>query len=193
MDVADFVAASWEFFRERGCVMPAGEPIATAASLWCEGARGLIAGRPIAWTHRCAKGEILTVRAPSWQQRRAVIDSGWLVPLGDDCYKVGATYEWDDLSPSITAAARVELEQLARRLGGDGFEVVDHQAGVRPIVRRSQPVVGPVDETGTILVCNGMGSKGTLTAPWAARALVDWWCRGVPIEPELAARDYLQL
>lgn len=192
VDVAEFVAASWDFFLARGCVQPAGErEVESAVAVWCEGARGLMAGRPLAWSHRCAKGEILTVRAHGWQQQRAVIDSGWLVPLGNGLYKVGATYEWQDLDNEATAAARLELENLARLLGDGDFEVVAHQAGIRPIVRRSQPVVGPIDDSGTVLVCNGMGSKGTLTAPWASRALVDWWCRDVPIEPSLAAMDYL--
>ncbi|MDB4611301.1 hypothetical protein OAH01_02500, partial [Akkermansiaceae bacterium] len=51
------------------------------------------------------------------------------------------------------------------------FEVVDHVAGVRPIIHRSEPVVRFQEGKGWML--NGLGSKGVIYAPSSARDLVE--------------------
>jgi glycine/D-amino acid oxidase-like deaminating enzyme len=148
----------------------------------CEGAAGLIAGRP--GPHRCAKGEILTVRAPAWRADRIVVGGGgWLVPTDDGVFRAGSTYEWDRLDDVPTPAGRARVEEILRQLGGEDFEVVDHEAGVRPILRKSQPVIGPLADDRWIF--NGLGSKGSLYAPGVAGRLVDWWLDGIPLDPGL--------
>lgn len=169
----------WYFEGKRGLRQDA------AATVLCEGAAGLIAGR--LGRHRCAKGEILTLRAPGWRSDRILIGGGgWLVPLGDRIFKAGSTYVWDRLDDEPTAAGRARVEEIVRLLGGQDFEVTAHEAGVRPIVRKSQPVIGPLDD-GRI-VFNGLGSKGALYAPGVARRLADWWCAGGKLDPELDVR-----
>lgn len=151
----------------------------------CEGAAGLIDGR--LGPHRCAKGEILTLHAPGWREDRILVGGGaWLVPLGGGLFKAGSTYEWDRLDGGPTAEGRARVEEIVRRLAGDAFEVVGHDAGVRPIVRQSRPLVGPLDD-GRI-VFNGLGSKGSLYAPGTAARLADWLLDGVALDPELDLR-----
>ena len=65
-----------------------------------------------------------------------------------------------------------------------------HEAGVRPIVRRSMPLIGELED-GTV-VFNGLGSKGSLYAPGVARRLVDWLIDGRAIEEELDAAEWLR-
>lgn len=191
-DVRGFLDASRAFFTACGRVsvgdvspgdVPAGE-----LRVWCEGAAGLIAGRP--GNHRCAKGEILTLLAPSWAQDRIRVGAGgWLVPVGDGCFKVGSTYEWEQLDERPTPEGRERVERIARRLGGDDFEVVAHEAGVRPILRRSQPLIGPFGERSFLF--NGLGSKGSLYAPGMAERLARWLVDDVEPEPELDLRRFL--
>lgn len=154
----------------------------TCREILCEGSAGLIAGRLD--HHRCAKGEILTLRAPSWLGDRIVIGGGgWLVPLGGGLFKAGSTYVWDQLDGEPTREGREKVEEIARVLGGDDFEVIGHDAGVRPIVRRSQPVIGELPDGRVIF--NGLGSKGSLYAPGVADRLVKWLTDGAGIDPEL--------
>lgn len=151
----------------------------------CEGATGLVDGR--LGPHRCAKGEILTLRAPGWRADRILVGSGgWLVPLGGDLFKAGSTYVWDRLDGEATAEGRARVEEIVRQLAGDGFEVVGHEAGVRPIVRQSRPLIGPLDD-GRI-VFNGLGSKGSLYAPWTAARLAAWLIEGAALDPDLDLR-----
>jgi glycine/D-amino acid oxidase-like deaminating enzyme len=139
--------------------------------------------------HRCAKGEILTVQA-DWPETHIRIGAGgWLVPIGGGCFRVGSTYDWDNLDEQATAAGLERITAIAAKLGGADFEVIAHVAGIRPILRRSQPLVGK-DESGD-WVFNGLGSKGTLYAPGMAAMLADWILDGVRPAPEFVFPDAL--
>ncbi|TAE73406.1 MAG: FAD-dependent oxidoreductase [Verrucomicrobia bacterium] len=174
----EFCEATREFFAAEQ-VAPGGS---MEREILCEGAAGLIAGRP--GPHRCAKGEILTLRAPNWRSDRIVVGAGgWLVPMGGGTFRAGSTYVWDRLDDLPTAEGRERVEEMVRRLGGVDFEVIGHEAGVRPILRKSQPVVGALSD-GRVLF-NGLGSKGSLYAPGVAARLVDWLTDGVPLDPGL--------
>lgn len=152
----------------------------------CEGSAGLIAGR--LGKHRCAKGEILTVRASAWQNDHIVIGGGgWLVPLGDGWFKAGSTYEWDHLDGSPTPQGRARVEEILRLLGGADFEVIAHEAGVRPIVRKSQPVIGELLDGRVVF--NGLGSKGSLYAPGVSAQLNAWLSDGTAIDPGLDLKE----
>jgi flavin-dependent dehydrogenase len=92
--------------------------------------------------HRCAKGEILTLKA-DWPQTHIRIGAGgWLVPIGDGCFRVGSTYEWNQLDEKPTNSGLERITSIATKLGGSDFEVIAHVAGIRPILRRSEPLIG---------------------------------------------------
>ncbi|GAA5482929.1 NAD(P)/FAD-dependent oxidoreductase [Haloferula sargassicola] len=153
----------------------------------CGGMFDLVAGK--LGEHRCAKGEILTVRIPGWDESRILIGGGgWLVPVGDGFFKAGATYEWDHLDGEPTGAGRTRVEEILRTLGVGDFHVVNHEAGVRPIVRRSMPLIGQWQ--GEVFF-NGLGSKGSLYAPGVARRLAEWLVDGTTIDPELDLRAWM--
>jgi glycine/D-amino acid oxidase-like deaminating enzyme len=181
VDTRAFLETSRDFFRESGIYQHAEiTPGEGTQRIWCDGAAGLILGRH--GPHRCAKGEILTLRADGWEDSHIRIGAGgWLVPLGNGLLKAGSTYEWDQLDESPTPAGREKVLSIARRLGGAGDpEVIAHEAGIRPILRRSEPLIGPLGDGDWMF--NGLGSKGSLLAPGIARRLADWIQDG--IEPE---------
>ncbi len=179
LDTRAFMDGSREFFEKAG-VYQKGDFSGEVSSrvIRCDGAAGLMTGRY--GPHRCAKGEILTVRAAGWDESRIRIGAGgWLVPQGGGLFKVGSTYEWDELDELPTEKGRARVEEIASRLGGGSFEIVAHEAGVRPILRRSQPLVGPVKEGGWMF--NALGSKGSLYA---------WLTEGREPEPEVDFRHF---
>ncbi|MEM9235484.1 MAG: FAD-dependent oxidoreductase [Verrucomicrobiota bacterium] len=181
LDVKGFCDATAERFRGQD---PDGE---VGESVNCGGATDLIAGK--LGEHRCAKGEILTIRWSGKGDRIVVGGGGWLVPLGGGLFKAGSTYEWDQLDGGPTLAGRIRVEEMLERLGVQDFEVVAHEAGVRPIVRRSKPLIGrtPAGE----VVFNGLGSKGSLYAPGAARRLAEWLTEGKEIDETLDVGKWL--
>lgn len=184
LDTRAFLDGSREFFGAR---FRTGDDSSIEA-IRCDGADGLITGRY--GPHRCAKGEILTVRATDWDEQRIRIGAGgWLVPQGGGLFRIGSTYEWNELDDLPTAAGRLRVEEIASRLGGEVFEVVGHVAGVRPILRRSQPLIGPLADGGWMF--NALGSKGSLYAPGMARRLADWLIAGTEPEPDVDIRKFL--
>lgn len=131
--------------------------------VWCCGAAGLLRGDFKGVTHRCAKGEILTVKVPGWKEERILNRNGWVIPLGNDDYRVGASYEWDDLESGPSEAGRLRVEEILRTFTDREFEVIDHVAGIRPIINRSKPVMHYEEGRGWMV--NGLGSKGVIYAP----------------------------
>ncbi len=180
LDVRAFCEATQEKFADSG-------EWQAQARVYCDGAFGLMLGRM--GEHRSAKGEILTVSIPSWDESRIQVGAGgWLVPLGGGLFKAGATYEWDQLDGTPTESGRERVEGIMRGLGIQNFKVVAHEAGIRPIVRRSMPLIGQV---GDEIVFNGLGSKGSLYAPGVARRLAEWLVDGTAIETELDVAAWL--
>jgi glycine/D-amino acid oxidase-like deaminating enzyme len=182
LDTKKFLNLSGDRFRDLGLFGDTGSP-----RIRCEGAAGLLAGSM--GPHRCAKGEILTVRA-DWPETHIRIGAGgWLVPIGGGCFRVGSTYDWDNLDEKPTSAGLARITDIAAKLGGPGFGGIAHVAGIRPVLRRSQPLVGRDDAGDWFL--NGLGSKGTLYAPGMAGMLVDWLLDGVRPAPEFVFPEAL--
>jgi glycine/D-amino acid oxidase-like deaminating enzyme len=119
-----------------------------------------------------AKGEILTLRIPGLEERRVVNRGIWLAPAGGNLFHAGATYEWDDLTPTPTAAGRAKLEARLRTLLKLPFEVTGHRAGVRPISTDRNPILGFHPAEPRVGCFTGFGSKGVLLAPFFAGQLV---------------------
>lgn len=156
------------FLREGG---DWGNEVRGEEAIWCTGARGLMSDEFSGVEHRSAKGEILTVRIPGWGEGRILNRSGWLIPIGGECYRVGATYDWDGLESGPTAKGREQVEVILRSFTQRRYEVIDHVAGVRPIIQRSEPVV--CYEKGKGWMVNGLGSKGVVYAPRLARRFAE--------------------
>ena len=190
LDTKSFMEGSREFFETAGCYEKADfTSLTNDGVVWCDGATGLLSGG--LGPHRCAKGEILTVRASGWDESRIRIGAGgWLVPIGAGLFKVGSTYEWVELNDEPTGKGRERVEEIASKLGDSNFEVVAHEAGIRPIIRRSQPLIGP--RVGGGWVFNGLGSKGSLYAPAMGDRLARWLIDGVEPEPDIDVREYFK-
>jgi len=152
----------------------------------CQGYAGLAAGRFSQLKHRSAKGEMLTVRVDQLDSDRIISRNSWLVPLGAGLWRAGATYEWDDLSTTPTEEGRAEVEQKVAGLTSLPFKVVGHDAGVRPIIHRSQPVVGLDPTCQQIGFFNGLGSKGVITAPSVGEHFASFLTGEFALAPELS-------
>lgn len=136
---------------------------------------------PLPWNP--AKGEILTLRLPDWPRDRIIMRGIFTVPLGGDVFRVGATYEWEDLTPQPTEQGRAALLDALRAMGACPGEILDHRAGIRPILRDARPYCGPHPTRQDYWIFNGLGSKGALLAPWLADQLARRILRLPPSAP----------
>jgi glycine oxidase len=132
-----------------------------------------------------AKGELLTLRAPAFDDDRIIQKGKWLYRASTDEVKAGTTYTWNQLDETPTSAGRKEIEDSIRQFANIGYEVVNHTAGVRPVIRAdNRPVIGLHPGNDKIAIFNGLGSKGALQAPFAAVQLIGYLERGQTIHPE---------
>lgn len=160
--------------------------VSAAKLLLCQGAFGLGGGEHD-WfgyvPHRSAKGDILTVVAPSLEENEIVNRNGWMIPMGGGRWKCGATYVWEGLNGDLLDSGREEVERRIRSLTPARFEVEKHEVGARPIIRKSQPVVGCHPKYNQLLFFNGLGSKGVIYAPFVAEHLAEHLVNGIPLDP----------
>lgn len=203
LDVPRFLSLSREAFCRRGefasasLPLPAGlEPTAGGVLVpaldlladrvvFCQG----IAARDNPWLGRLrfnpARGEILTIRVPGLDEDRILHRGLWLARQSAETYRVGATYDWKDLDAGPTAAGREELIAKLRDLLRLPFEVVGHDAAIRPILHHLAPVAGFLPGSPRLGLFNGLGSKGALQAPFFAQQLAAHLVRGEPLDPEV--------
>jgi len=193
LDVCGYLDASHQHFQRDGGYLVAevepGEVEATAggvrlARLGIE-ARSLVFCRGFTtdsdpWfgdiRFNAAKGEILTLRIPGLREDRVIHRGIWLAPAGfaptdGDIFRAGATYTRDPLDSEPTAAGRNEIETRLREVLRLPFEVIDHHAAVRPVIDAGFPVVIRRAQFPQIAFFNGLGSKGSLLAPFFAAQL----------------------
>lgn len=119
-----------------------------------------------------ARGEILTVDIPDLGEDRVVHAGVWIARQQGTRYRVGATYDWKSFDSGPTEAGRAELVGRLERALRVPFEVLGHDSAVRPILHDLTPLIGPVPGVPNVAVFNGLGSKGTLQAPFFADELV---------------------
>ena len=154
----------------------------------CEGAFANVEGLvPV-------KGEGLTVRIPGLRLTRMVHRGVFLLPtpaLGEDVYRVGATFQWDKVWEGPTDGGRTWLLERIARITALPVEVLDHWSGVRPASRDRRPILGITGPRQAVF--NGLGSRGVLLAPWCAAHLAEHLFAGAALDPEVdRERDALR-
>ncbi|MEH6682179.1 MAG: FAD-dependent oxidoreductase [Sediminicola sp.] len=131
------------------------------------------------------KGELLTIKAADLKERNVIKSSIFVIPLGHDLYRIGATYKWKDKTNLPTAESRAELLDKLNTFLTCDYEVVDHVAGIRPTVTDRRPLVGRHPEIANLYVMNGLGSRGVMIAPTVAEQLYSHIENGTPLDPEM--------
>lgn len=131
------------------------------------------------------KGELLLVKAPNLKLDVIVKSSVFILPVGNDFYKVGATYNWEDKTNIPTEAAKKELLNNLRELINCDFEVIEHYAGVRPTVKDRRPLVGTHPLHKNIHLLNGLGTRGVMLAPAMAQDLFNHIEYNAPLDKNI--------
>jgi glycine oxidase len=134
------------------------------------------------------KGELLLIKAPNLNVDVILKSSIFIIPLGNDLYKVGATYNWEDKTNVPTEAAKKELVANLSELINCDFEIIEHYAGVRPTVKDRRPLVGSHPIHKNIHVLNGLGTRGVMLAPAMALALFNNIEKDIPLDKNVDIR-----
>jgi len=130
------------------------------------------------------KGELLLVKAPNLDLDSIINASVFILPLGNDLFKIGATYNWDDKTDRVTEEGKAELIEKIKEILNCDFEIVEHLAGVRPTVKDRRPLLGTHPDYRNIHILNGLGTRGVMLGPFMAKILFDHIEHGKPIDRE---------
>jgi len=136
------------------------------------------------------KGELLVVKIPNLKLNKIVKSGVFIIPIGNDLYKVGATYNWEDKTDSNTIAAKIELLEGLKDLISCDFEIIEHLSGIRPTVKDRRPLIGTHHKHKQLHLLNGLGTRGVLLGPYLANLLFSNIEFGIPLDSNVAINRY---
>jgi glycine/D-amino acid oxidase-like deaminating enzyme len=134
------------------------------------------------------KGETLTIKSTEIPEAESLNRKCFLLPIGDQTFRVGATYAWDTYESVVTDEARTELEEKLAILTDASYTVIDQNAGIRPTTMDRRPILGTHETFTGLHVLNGLGTKGYMIAPLIAKEFCEYLLEGKPLNPEVDLR-----
>lgn len=137
-----------------------------------------------------SKGEMLTIKAPELKLNVILKSAVFLVPLGDDLYWVGATYEREDKTHMITESAKTQLVDKVKKILNCDFEVIHQVAGIRPTTKDRRPLVGVHPIHKNMYLLNGLGTRGVMISPFVAQQLYNHIEIGMVLDSEIDIQRY---
>jgi len=137
------------------------------------------------------KGELITVHAPSLNINFLIKAAVFVLPLGDNYYRVGATFNWTDKTLNPTIEGKEELVSKLKTVINIPFEVVEQKGGIRPTVKDRRPLVGKHPKYRNLAVLNGLGTRGVMIAPTVAEQLYNHLEKDKELDNEIAIERFL--
>jgi glycine oxidase len=127
------------------------------------------------------KGQVMVIESDDLNANYGLHSSVFTLPLGNNRYKVGATYEHKDLNDTTSPEGLSKLQSDLEKFFTGKYTVTEHLAGVRPNVKDRKPLLGKIEEQSFCF--NGLGSRGVLMAPYLSSQLIDNIMHSTPILP----------
>jgi glycine/D-amino acid oxidase-like deaminating enzyme len=159
--------------------------------IFCEGAQ--VINNPFfnSLPFQLSKGEIVSIYAEKLPEDYLINQGIFILPLGNHYFRVGSTYQWNDLTPSVTLSAKTMLTEKLKSFLKVPFDVVDQQAGIRPTVKERRPFLGMHAQHQRMGIFNGLGTKGVMLAPYFAHHFAQHLVNSVSLIPEVDIKKYI--
>ena len=139
------------------------------------------------------KGELLDVEIQSIDIQEIINQGVFVIPLGNDVYRLGATYSWHELDFLPTEQGRADLMEKYQKLMKPEMKILSHRAGVRPATKDRRPFIGMHPEVENIGIFNGLGSKGVSLAPFFAHQFVEFLVNHKELHQEVNINRFASL
>ncbi len=207
VNLSVFLKAAEQFFRKNDLLMDATfsfqefnpsansfvvEKYSTSKIIFCEGFH--VVSNP--WFDfvilKPVKGEVLTIHSPDLPEAFILNKKVFVLPFGNHRFKVGSTYDWDDLTEQPTELGKRSIVERLERLINVEYTIENHQAGIRPTVIDRRPVIGAHPVYKNLAVFNGLGTKGVMLAPYFARETLNLLTnKNYSVNPEVNINRFL--
>lgn len=139
------------------------------------------------------KGETLVAEVQGFPEDKMVNQGKWMIPLGNQLFRLGATYVWHALDWEPTEDGRDYLTANIERFLASDFQIKKQQAGIRPATKDRRPIIGKHPVYENVFLVNGLGTKGVSLAPWCIQEFVDYLEEGKELNPEITIERYYSL
>jgi len=142
--------------------------------VFCEGYRGV--NNPFFSDQNIipCKGDVLTIQSDHPATSRIVKKNGiYLTSLGNNLFKAGSTYQWNNSNAEPDEAGKSHIESKLGEMLTGKFNTIEHQAAIRPTTKNREVIAMQHPQHKGLFMLNGLGTKGVLQAPWFARHLTD--------------------
>jgi glycine/D-amino acid oxidase-like deaminating enzyme len=143
--------------------------------IFCQGHFGATNPWFSALPFRPVKGEIITAKAAQAIPQTMLNFGHWFIPLSTNQFRLGATFDRENLNTIITTNAKETLLKSLKQVYPDLLinSFCSHQAGIRPATLDKQPFIGSHAVHPGLVIFNGFGAKGSLQIPWYCKMLAN--------------------
>ncbi len=140
------------------------------------------------------KGELFTISTSELNLTNSVFNkNGFLMDLGNNNFKMGATYDWNDLNQTASPKGYKELEEKLKQLITCAYTINKHEAGIRPSSIDRRPIVGSHPNFKNMFVFNGLGTKGIMLAPFFANNFVNFYHQKHSLNSDVDVKRFYHL
>ena len=209
VDTKTYLGASQIFFEKKGRFQQIEKPsdyvidtdgwmvknqdleIKTQKLVFCE---GYYATENPLWNFlhfRPTKGETLTIKTVAQIPDAIFKKDFFLLPIGNNHFKVGATYQWDNLDWEPSDKGKLTLIEKLEEIIDCPYQIIEHAAGIRPNTNDRKPFLGVHPQNKGMFVFNGLGSKGVILAPYFAEKVCNQVLNNIEPNNEFSINRFL--
>ena len=120
-----------------------------------------------------AKGEIVVIECKGLPQEFILLSGMFIIPIGNDQFRCGATYEWKFENELPTESGKSKLLEMLNNVLKTEFKIIEHTSGVRPTVKDRRPILGQHPDHQNVFIFNGLGTKGVSLTPYFANHFIE--------------------
>lgn len=130
------------------------------------------------------KGEVLEIETEELDPEKILVGGVFVLPIGENRYKVGASYDHFDLSLEKTEKSRSYLVERFEKMLSIDYKITQHLVGLRPAVSDRRPLLGQHPEYDSLYIFNGLGSKGVSMSPVLSAEMSDLLVNNANLHPD---------
>jgi glycine/D-amino acid oxidase-like deaminating enzyme len=162
-------------------------------TIFCEGFNGKFNPHFSYLPFNPVKGEIVDIEIQNLDLQEIINQGVFVIPLGENRFRLGATYKWDVLDFVSTEEGATILTEKYQKLMKPPMRILSQQAGVRPATKDRRPFLGMHPEIENIGIFNGFGSKGVSMVPFFGKHFVDFLIHKKELNAEVNINRFASL
>lgn len=121
-----------------------------------------------------SKGEMLIIKCDHLINEVIFKGPIFLSPIGEKKFWVGATFNREDKTTSITKKGKEWLRSKLEKFLNLPYQIIEHKAQIRATVIDRKPLLGIHPLNNKLFILNGMGTRGVLMAPLLSQWLYEY-------------------